>query len=76
MVSVLEGQISIFDLPVIETKEKAKNLIKRNKEVLERDCLSCSNSYSEECENGKNDRLHCCVKDKYVKEDEVCEEYV
>ena len=29
MVSVLEGQVSIFDLPVIETKEKAKKPIKR-----------------------------------------------
>lgn len=54
---------------VLETKKKAKK-------PIERDCLSCSNSYSEEGENGKNDRLHCCVKDKYVKEDEVCGEYV
>ena len=54
---------------VLETKKKAKK-------PMERDCLSCSNSYSEEGENGENDRLHCCVKDKYVKEDEVCEEYV
>jgi len=42
MVSVLEGQVSIFDLPVIETKKKAKKPIKRNKEVLERDCLRCN----------------------------------
>lgn len=29
MVSVLEGQVSIFDIPVIETKDKAKKPIKR-----------------------------------------------
>lgn len=29
MVSVLEGQVSIFDIPVIETKEKAKKPIKK-----------------------------------------------
>lgn len=40
-----------------------------------RDCLSCSNSFSEQKDDG-NDVLHCMVhNEEIVKEDYCCEDY-
>ena len=39
-----------------------------------RDCLGCSNSFSEPYEDGE-DKLYCLLLKKYVKEDDVCEEF-
>ena len=42
-----------------------------------KDCLSCSNSFSEPAETeGQPDILHCMIKDgEIVDEDGCCEEY-
>lgn len=38
-----------------------------------KDCLACGHSQSEECEEG--DKLFCVLHQKYVKENEVCDDF-
>ncbi len=40
------------------------------------DCLTCSNSQSEEAINeGEDDKLYCVFKEVYVKETDYCDDY-
>ncbi|GAV11425.1 hypothetical protein [Paenibacillus sp. NAIST15-1] len=39
-----------------------------------RDCLTCGNSLSADGENGEH-ILYCVVHDKFVDEEETCEDY-
>jgi hypothetical protein len=38
-----------------------------------KDCLACSHSQSEELEN-EDDKLFCVLHQKYVKEDDYCDD--
>jgi hypothetical protein len=43
---------------------------------IPKDCLSCSNSFSESSEDGNGDILHCMIQDeRTVKENDVCKEW-
>lgn len=41
-----------------------------------KDCLACSESFSEEASNSnENDKLFCMKHNKYVEENECCEDF-
>jgi hypothetical protein len=39
-----------------------------------KDCLACGYSHSEESENN-DDKLYCILKQKYVNEEDCCEDF-
>lgn len=40
-----------------------------------KDCLACSNSFSEEGKDGSYDKLFCTFHQKYVEEEDTCEDW-
>ena len=61
---------------VIKDRKSAKAFMEALEKSAEyKDCLACSNSFSEEGQNENPDRLFCVVHQKYVEENNSCNDF-